>query len=84
MTTPFKYLGMMVGECHKKGVFWGGVVERLKTRLGRWKGSLLSMTERIWLIKFVLSSILLLLLFLSLYKMPIVVLKKIERIKRNF
>ena len=24
MTTPFKYLGMVVGGCHKKGVFWVG------------------------------------------------------------
>jgi len=58
------------------------VIERLKTRLGRWKGRLLSLAGRIFLIKFVLSSIML--FYLSLYKVHVLVLKEIERIQGHF
>jgi len=43
MKVPFKYLGLPVGGCHKREVFWDGVVDRNKSRLGRWKGRNLSM-----------------------------------------
>ena len=82
MTTPFKYLGLLVGGSHKKGSFWGGVIKKLKSRLCRWKGRLLSLDKRICLIKFVLSSIPL--FYMSLYKLSVVVLKEIERIQRQF
>ena len=38
MVTPFVYLGMQVGECHKRREFWVGVVDSLRSRLSRWKG----------------------------------------------
>ena len=38
-------------------MFWEGVVDRIKTRLGRWKGRFISMAERICLIKSVISVI---------------------------
>jgi len=66
----------------QEGCFLGGVIERLKTRLGRWKSRILSLARRICLIRFVLSSIPL--FYLSLYKVPIVVLKELERIQRQF
>ena len=58
------------------------MVERLKSRLSRWKGRFLSMAGRISLIKFVLSSILL--FYMYLFKMPSKVVNKIVRIQRNF
>jgi len=82
MTTPFKYLGMLVRGSHKRGAFWGGVIEKLKSRLSRWKCRLLSLVRRICLIKFVLSSIPL--FYMSLYKLPIVVLKEIVRIHSQY
>jgi len=75
MRTPFKYLGMPVGGFHKSGEFWDEVVNRVKSRLGRWKGRYISMTGRICLIKSILSSIPL--FYLSLFKLPSTVLKKI-------
>jgi len=58
------------------------VVERINTRLGRWKGRLISMAGRIYLIKSVLSAIPL--FYMSLFKIPAVVVKKIVKIQRNF
>jgi len=82
MRIPFKYLGMPLGGCHKRGEFWDEVVNRVKKRLGRWKGRFISMARRICLIKSVLSSIPL--FYLSLFKIPSIVLKKIVSLQRNF
>ncbi|XP_068483176.1 uncharacterized protein [Phaseolus vulgaris] len=38
MRTPFTYLGLPVGGCHKRGDFWNGVVVRVQGKLSRWKG----------------------------------------------
>jgi len=82
MKYPFKYLGMPVGGCHKKEAFWDGVVEKIKERLGRWKGRIISMAGRICLIKSVLSAIPL--FYMSLFKILVIVMKKIVKIQRNF
>ena len=82
MNYPFKYLGLPVGGCHKKEAFWDGVVEKIKERLGRWKGRFISMAGRICLIKSVLSVIPL--FYMSLFKIPAIVMKKIVKIQRNF
>jgi len=57
METLFKYLGMLVGGCHKRSKFWEEVVERVRNRLGRWKGRYISMAERLCMIKSILSSL---------------------------
>jgi len=67
MKTLFKYLGMLVGGCHKKSKFWEGVVERVRNRLDKWKCKFISMAGRLCLIKLVLSS--LPLFYMSLYRM---------------
>jgi len=82
MNTTFKYLGMLVRGCQKRGVLWIGVIERIKSKLDRWKGKFISMVVRICLIKFVLSYILL--FYVSLYKMSSLVLKEIVKLQRNF
>jgi len=82
MGTLFVYLGMLVGGCHKRGAFWGGVIERMKARLCRWKGRFLSLAGRICLIKSVLTFIPL--FYLSLLKMPSVVANELVRIQRIF
>ena len=82
MTTPFKYLRMLVGGSHKRGAFWGGVIDKFKSRLSKWKSRLLSLVGRICLIKPVLSSIPL--FYMSPYKLHVVVLKEIMRIQRQF
>jgi len=82
MKVPFKYLGLPGGECHRRETFWDGVVDGIKSRLGRWKGRNLYMAGRICLLKFVLSSILL--FYMSMFSLPGVVRKKIVCIHRNF
>ena len=79
--TPFIYLGLSVVGCHKKSVFWDGVVDRINNRLSKWKGRFILMDGRICLIKFVLLFILL--FYLSLFKIPSTVLKKIVFLQRN-
>jgi len=86
MVVPFIYLGMPVGGSHKIGDFWNGVIEKVQTRLsrwkGRWKGRCLSMAGRVCLIKSVLSSILL--FYMSLFKLPSGVAGKLIRLQRSF
>jgi len=41
MNTPFKYLGLTLGGCHKRSAFWASVFERMKSILGSWKGRFL-------------------------------------------
>ena len=54
----------------------------MKTKLDRWKGRFISMSGRICLIIFVLSTIPL--FYISMFKLPSVVLKKIVKLQRNF
>jgi len=82
MKTPFKYLELSVGGCHKRSKFWEEVVEKLRRRLRKWKGKFISMTGRLCLIKSMLFA--LPLFFLSLYKMLVMVMKEIVRLQRNF
>ena len=82
MVSPFIYLGMPVGGSHKRDAFWNGVIEKVQTRLSRWKGRCLTMDGRICLIKSVLSAIPL--FFMSLFKLPSGVAGKLIRIQRDF
>ena len=63
-------------------MFWDGVVDRIKTRLGSWKGRFISMAGRICLIKSVMFAIPL--FYLSMFKIPSVVVKKILKLQRDF
>jgi len=65
MKTSFKYLGMLVGGSHKRSKFWEGVVDRVRNKLGKWKGKFISMAGRLCLIKSILSS--LPLFYMSMY-----------------
>ncbi|XP_021980328.1 uncharacterized protein LOC110876465 [Helianthus annuus] len=50
-TTPFKYLGILVGANMNRISNWDPVVEVFGKRLSRWKASVLSMVGRVILIK---------------------------------
>jgi len=54
------------------------VLERIKSRLGRWKCRFLSLVRRVFLIKSVLSFIPL--FYISMYKLPSFMSKDIEKI----
>ncbi|GJR71570.1 RNA-directed DNA polymerase, eukaryota [Tanacetum coccineum] len=79
---PFNYLGVKVGGTMSKISSWDDVVAKLSSRLSKWKLKTLSIGGRLTLIKSVLSS--LPLYYMSSFKVPISVLKKIESIRRNF
>ena len=82
MVTPFLYLGLSVGGCHKRRAFWDGMVGIMNKSLSRWKGRFLSLVGRICLKNLILSSIPL--FYLSLFKMPETVTNELVKIQRNF
>jgi len=82
MVSPFVYLGLPVGGCHRRCDFWNGVIEKVQARLSKWKGKCLLLAGRICLIKLVISAIPL--FFLSLFKMSFGVADKLVKIQINF
>jgi len=79
---PFKYLGMIIGGNPRRIEFWNLVVDKIKTRLSRWRGKTLSLAGHICLIKSVISA--LPLFYFSFFKAPIVVRNHIRRIQARF
>jgi hypothetical protein len=54
---PFVYLGLPIGGNVRRLSFWELLINRIKSRLSRWKSKLLSLCGRLVLLKFVLSSL---------------------------
>ncbi|GAU26515.1 hypothetical protein TSUD_361480 [Trifolium subterraneum] len=79
---PFMYLGLPVGANPRRCSTWDPLVERLRKRLRAWGNRYVSLGGRIVLINFVLNAIPI--FYLSLFKMPVLVIKKIIRIQREF
>jgi len=69
-------------EYKHKMYIWDPVVNKLKAKLSVWKGRFLSMAGRICLINSVISAIPL--YYLSLFKAPELVCKRITSIQRRF
>nr|GEX57662.1 RNA-directed DNA polymerase, eukaryota [Tanacetum cinerariifolium] len=80
--TPFKYLGIMVGENMSSIRAWDETVNKLKLRLSSWKLKTLSIGGRLTLLKSVLGSTPF--YNMSLFKVPKAVLKSMESIRRKF
>ncbi|KAK9286538.1 hypothetical protein L1049_014936 [Liquidambar formosana] len=76
------YLGLPLGATHKSSSIWDLVVERYEKRLAGWKKAYLSQGARVTLIKSTLSS--LPTYFMSLFKIPIAVAKRLEKLQRYF
>ncbi|GJW09362.1 RNA-directed DNA polymerase, eukaryota [Tanacetum coccineum] len=79
---PFHYLGVMFGGSMSKISSWDDVVAKLSSRLSKCKLKTLMIGGVLTLIKSVLSS--LPLYFMSSFKVPTSVLKKMKSIRRNF
>ncbi|KAK2650217.1 hypothetical protein Ddye_017706 [Dipteronia dyeriana] len=77
---PISYLGFPLRGRPKS--FWNLLVDRTEKRLANWKRKLLSREGRLVLIKAVLSNIPI--YFLSVFKMPVGVAKRIEMMQGNF
>nr|GEY95876.1 RNA-directed DNA polymerase, eukaryota [Tanacetum cinerariifolium] len=80
--TPFKYLGIMVGENMSSIRAWDETVNKLKLRLSSWKLKTISIGDRLTLLKSVLGSTPI--YNMSFFKVPKAVLKSMESIQRNF
>ncbi|GJQ91492.1 RNA-directed DNA polymerase, eukaryota [Tanacetum coccineum] len=80
--TPFKYLGVTVGDCMSRCSAWVSTVQKIKARLSKWKSKTLSVGGRLTLLKSVLGAVPL--YTMSLYKVPKGVLFEMESIRSNF
>ncbi|RVW39538.1 putative ribonuclease H protein [Vitis vinifera] len=76
------YLGLPLGGNPKACGFWDPVIERISSRFDGWKKAYLSFRGRITLIQSCLTHMLC--YFLSLFKLPVSVAAKIERLQRDF
>ncbi|CAL5376573.1 unnamed protein product [Camellia sinensis] len=79
---PIKYLGLPLGASPRSSRTWRPVIDKCKQRLASWKRRYLSLAGRLTLIKSVLAS--LPIFYLSIFKMPEMVAKKIESIQSGF
>ncbi|GJY65325.1 RNA-directed DNA polymerase, eukaryota [Tanacetum coccineum] len=82
LSRPFNYLGVKVGGCNSRSSSWDEVIAKISSRLSKWKLKTLSIGGRLTLIKSVLSSMPL--YHMSIYKVPLGVLNKLESLRRNF
>ncbi|PNY12727.1 ribonuclease H [Trifolium pratense] len=79
---PFIYLGLPVGANPRRVSTWNPVIEVLQKRLASWKNKYVSLWGRVVLLNSVLAEIPI--FYLSLFKMPVGVWKKIIRLQRRF
>ncbi|GJS35663.1 RNA-directed DNA polymerase, eukaryota, reverse transcriptase zinc-binding domain protein [Tanacetum coccineum] len=82
LNTPFTYLGTKVGSSMTRYDAWEEVINKVCSRLSKWKMKSLSIGGRLTLIKSVLTAIPI--FHLSIYKAPLAVLRKLESIRCHF
>ena len=82
VTLPLRYLGLPLIDRHLRTPDWQPVVEKVETRLGGWRGRLLSRGGRLVLVKVVLSAIPT--YFMSAFRMPAGVRRRLESAMRSF
>ena len=79
---PFTYLGFPLGAHMNRCSAWNPVLKKIETSLASWKAKLLSRAGRLTLIKSVLNS--LPIYFMSMFKMPQKIAKRIIKLQRRF
>ncbi|GKA13692.1 RNA-directed DNA polymerase, eukaryota, partial [Tanacetum coccineum] len=82
LQTPFRYLGVSVGDRMTRYSAWDSSIQKIKSRLSKWKSKTLSVGGRLTLLKSVLGSVPL--YTMSLYKAPKGILHEMESIRSNF
>lgn len=82
VSLPFKYLGLPLGANPRRIVTWKPVIERYEKKLALWKRKYITFGGRLTLVKSTLGS--LPQFYMSLFKMPKTVVKKLEQIQRKF
>ncbi|GLT28935.1 hypothetical protein SLA2020_038370 [Shorea laevis] len=81
-STPFTYLGMPIGNAMVRRKAWVPVIENFNKKLAVWKAKCLSIGGRVTLLRSVLSA--LPIYFMSVFKIPKIVLHELVCIQRNF
>ncbi|GJT95488.1 RNA-directed DNA polymerase, eukaryota, reverse transcriptase zinc-binding domain protein [Tanacetum coccineum] len=79
---PFNYLGSKVGSLMSRTMSWNEVLERMVTRLSRWKIKTISIGRRLTLLKSVLGSTPL--YHMSMFRVPKKVIQLMETIRSRF
>jgi Reverse transcriptase (RNA-dependent DNA polymerase) len=79
---PLKYLGVPLYDKKHRTCDWDVMLAKIHTQLSNWKGSLLSFGGKLTLLNSVLSAVHL--YMLSLYRLPTLVRKRIDRIRCKF
>ena len=79
---PSTYLGLPLGAPHKSLSMWDEVEERVRRRLALWKRQYISKGGRITLIKSTMTSMPI--YQMSLFRMPKVVARRLEKLQRDF
>nr|GEZ88950.1 RNA-directed DNA polymerase, eukaryota, reverse transcriptase zinc-binding domain protein [Tanacetum cinerariifolium] len=79
--TPFMYLGSIVGGSMSRIQAWTDVVDRVSSRLSKWKMNMLSIGGRLTLVKSVFKSMPI--FHMSIFKAPLGVLRKLESIQSH-
>ena len=79
---PISYLGIPLGANPKKSSTWKPIIEKVEKRLAMWKTTTLSKVGRLTLIKAVLNN--LPMYYLSLFRIPKNVAKRIIQLQRRF
>nr|GEX96289.1 RNA-directed DNA polymerase, eukaryota [Tanacetum cinerariifolium] len=82
LQTPFKYLGVTVGDNMSRYSSWTNTIQKVHARLSKWKVKTLSIGGRLTLFKSVLGAVPL--YTLSIYKAPVGVLHEMEMIHNKF
>nr|GFB36977.1 RNA-directed DNA polymerase, eukaryota, reverse transcriptase zinc-binding domain protein [Tanacetum cinerariifolium] len=80
--TPFMYLGSIVGGSVSRIQAWADVVDRVSSRLSKWKMNMLSIGGRLTLLKSFLGSMPI--FHMSIFKDPLGVFRKLESIRSHF
>ena len=81
-TFPIKYLGLPLHYKKLQVVDWSFLVNKVESKLQQWQGSLLSIGGRLTLTNSVLTAVPL--YALSVYRIPLTVIKQIDKIRRRF
>jgi hypothetical protein len=79
---PLTYLGLPSGAPYRDSSIWNKVIEKMESKLAEWKRLYLSKGDRLTLTKNTLFNIPT--YYLSLFQIPRRVVKRIEKIQRDF
>ncbi|XP_026378527.1 uncharacterized protein LOC113272964 [Papaver somniferum] len=81
-TLPIKYLGMPLGATRNQSRIWEVILDKFKSKLGKWKRRFLSIDARIELINSALTSFPV--YYMSLIQMPVSMEKRMMKYMSDF